>query len=593
MARVSCAPIPAEQTTRRRNRRLALAAVLLVGLSYATLIQNFSWNQTSHYDLLQALYHEQTTIDPYQANTGDKVRYHGHWYSARAPGLALFVLPWYTVLRGVDAEHWAYSSAAQPGDDELIYLVGLWGNVLPGLLLLVLVWGAAERLQPGFGAATAITLGLGTMALALSTLLFSHIFTAFLGFAAFTLLLREREGPPRAWLCGAAGLSIGYALSSEYPLALLGGVLGLYLLSRRDALTPLGVLRRGGAYALGVLVGLVPLALYNLAAFHSLTHVAYANVPEQHKGFFGITAPSLRVAATLLGDSRGLFTLAPVLVMGVLGTLALYRRGRRAEALVIGAVCLLYLAYNSGYYLPFGGSSPGPRFLGTTLPFLALPLAISFKRWPGPTIALAAVSLTCSVLAAITHPLIGYETETVSWMRHLLQGYFQPTIASAYGLGRGWGEIWAFLLPAAGAIALAVYVTPRMRLTGSSLRTGVLALAGWAVYAALAPTLLGLDHSALLDILHSGDPHALTKGAYFGPYPLRALVPLACGFALLALLAARVWRAAPEGPEPPTAEAEHGGSAHARPVGVGRRADDLQLKPDSVVDRLDVAVRSV
>ncbi len=568
--------------------------MLLVGLSYATLIEDYSWNQTSHYDLLQALYHEQTTIDPYQRNTGDKVRYHGHWYSARAPGLALFVLPWYTVLNGIGARQWARESVAEPRADELIYLVGLWGSVLPGLLLLALVWSAAERLQPGFGAATAVTLGLGTLALTLSTLLFSHIFTAFLGFAAFVLLMRERDGPPRAWLCGAAGLAIGYAIASEYPLAILGGVLGLYLLSRRDALTPLGVLRRGGAHALGVLVGLVPLALYNLAAFHSLTHVAYANVPQQHQGFFGITAPSLRVAATLLGDSRGLFTLAPVLLMGALGTVALYRRGRRAEALVIGAVCLLYLTYNSGYYLPFGGGSPGPRFLGTTLPFLALGLAISFKRWPGPTIALAAVSLTCSVLAAIAHPLIGYETETVSWMRHLLHGFFQPTIASAYGLGRGWGEIWVFLLPAAGAIALAVYVTPRVHLTGASLRAGVLALAGWAVYAALAPTLLGLDHQGLLDVLHSGDPRALTKGAYFGPYPLRALVPLACGFALLALLAVRVWRTTPpERAQSPSAAAEHGGSARARPVGVGRRVDDPQLKPGSVVDRLDVAVRGV
>ena len=280
--------------------------MLLVGLSYATVIQNFSWNQTSHFDLLQALYHEQTTIDPYAKNTGDKVRYHGHFYSARAPGLALFVMPWFTVLNGVDAARWAEESPAQPGPDELVYLVGLWGNVLPGLVLLLLVWSAAERLQPGFGAATAITLGLGTIALSLSTLLFSHIFTACLGFAAFTMLMRERRGPPRAWLCGAAGLALGYAISSEYPLALLAGVLGLYLLSRRDTLTPLGVVRRGGAFAAGALVGMVPLALYNLAAFHSLTHVAYANVPQQHKGFFGITAPSLRVAATLLGDSRGL-----------------------------------------------------------------------------------------------------------------------------------------------------------------------------------------------------------------------------------------------------------------------------------------------
>ncbi len=556
-------------------------AVLLVGLSYATLIEDYSWNQTSHYDLLQALYHERTNIDPYQWDTGDKVFYHGHWYSARAPGLALFVMPWYTVLGGIDAQQWARESPAEPGTDELIYLVGLWGNVLPGLLLLVLVWYAAERLQPGFGAATAVTLGLGTLALTLSTLLFSHIFTAFLGFAAFTMLMRERDGPPRAWLCGAAGFAIGYAVTSEYPLAIAGGVLGLYLLSRRDTLTPLGVLRRGGAFAVGALVGLVPLALYNLAAFHSLTHVAYANVPQQHKGFFGITAPSLRVAVTLLGDSRGLATLSPVLVMGALGTVALYRRGRRAEALVIGAVGLLYLTYNSGYFLPFGGGTPGPRFLATTLPFLALPLAIGFERWPGPTIALAAVSITCNVLATITHPLIGYETEAVSWMRYLLRGDFQPTIASAYGLGPkfagGWGEIWVFLLPAAGAIAIAAYLTPRVRLSNHSLRAGLLTLGAWALYAALAPTLLGIDHQGLLDILHSGDPKALTKGAYFGPYPLRALVPLACGFALVALAGARIWRNVPGQGESPTDEARHGGLAPSTLFAPTRHADDLSL----------------
>ncbi len=522
-----------------------------MGLSYATLIQNFSWNQTSHYDLLQALYHNATTIDPYERNTGDKVHYHGHWYSARAPGLALYVLPWYTVLEGVGADGWARESQAQRGADEVVYLVGLWGNVLPGLLLLILVWRAAERLEPGFGAATAITLGLGTMVAPLSTLFFSHVFTAFLGFAAFTLLMRERDGPPRAWLAGAAGLAIGYGISSEYPIALLGGVLGLYLLSRRDALTPAWALRRGGAYLAGILVGIVPVLLYDHAAFHSWTHVAYANVAQQKRGFFGITAPSLRVAATLLLDSRGLFTIAPVLAMGALGTVALYRRGRRAEALAIGGVCLCYITYDSGYYLPFGGAFMGPRFLATMVPFLALPLAISFKRWPGPTIALAAASIVCTLLATITHPLVGYETQTVTWMRHLLRGFFQPTIASAYGLGFGWASIWTFLLPAAGALGLAAAATPRMRLTRSSLGAGVLALAAWALFAALGPTLLGLDHQGLLDVYDSGDPRALSNGAYFGSYPLRALVPLACGLALLALVGARVWRSDGRSPTEP------------------------------------------
>ena len=145
------------------RRRLALAAILLVGVAYATMIQSFSWNQTSHYDLTRALNQDKTTIDQYAANTGDKVEYKGHTYSARAPGLALFVLPFYNALNVVNAESWTDAHVAPPNHpgDEMIYLIGLWGNVLPGLLLLVLVWRVAERYEPGYGAAAAVVLGLG------------------------------------------------------------------------------------------------------------------------------------------------------------------------------------------------------------------------------------------------------------------------------------------------------------------------------------------------------------------------------------------------------------------------------------------------
>ena len=200
----------------------------------------------------------------------------------------------------------------------------------------------------------------------------------------------------------------------------------------------------------GGLVGIVPLLLYNHYAFRSWTHLAYSDVPRQQKGFFGIGAPSLRVLSTLLLDSRGLLTLSPVLMMGAIGTVLLYRRGRRAEALTIGGICLCYLGYNSGYYLPFGGGFVGPRFLDTMLPFLAFPIALALKRFPGPTIALAAISIATMTIATVTHPLVGYENETVTWMRYLSKGLFQPTIASAYGLGRGWGGIWPFFLFAGG-----------------------------------------------------------------------------------------------------------------------------------------------
>ncbi len=525
------------------KKRLALAAILLVGLSYATMIQSFSWNQTSHYDLIRSLDQDKTTIDQYQTNTGDKAEYNGHWYSARAPGLALYSLPFYNALKWVGAESWTDRHVAPPNHpgDEMIYLIGLWTNVLPGLLLLLLVGHLAERLQPGYGAATAVILGLGTLALPLSTLIFSHVFTAFLTFAAFALLWHEREGPPNPWYLWVAGLALGYGGASEYPIFFAALVLGIYMISRRDSFTPLGIFKRAGAFVFGGLIGIVPLLLYNHYAFHSWTHLAYQNIERQKQGFFGISLPSLKVLATLLLDSRGLLTISPVLAMGAVGTWLLYKRGHRAEALTITGVCVCYLGYNSGYYLPFGGGFMGPRFLMTMIPFLALPIGIALKRYPGPTIALAGVSLTTTIIATITHPLIGYENETVTWMRYVRQGLFQPTIASAYGLGRGWDGIWPFLLAAGGALVLATLATVRTRISRASLSAGVIALAGWCLFALLGPTLLGIDHQGLLEIVKAGDKTALNLTLHNGSrYPLRALAPVAAGVGLFALICARI-----------------------------------------------------
>jgi hypothetical protein len=94
-----------------------------------------------------------------------------------------------------------------------------------------------------------------------------------------------------------------------------------------------------------------------------------------------------------------------------------------------------------------------------------------------------------------------------------------------------------------GAVALAGLATPRLRLSRASLGAGLLALIGWALFAALGPTLLGIDHRGLLDIQAAGDPTALHKG--FGSYPLRTLAPIAAGAGVLALAGAYLARRAP------------------------------------------------
>jgi hypothetical protein len=128
----------------------------------------------------------------------------------------------------------------------------------------------------------------------------------------------------------------------------------------------------------------------------------------------------------------------------------------------------------------------------------------------------------------------------VIWTRLAGQGLFQPTIASAFGLGRGWGAIWPFLLTAGAAIVLAGAATPRLHASGRALGMALLALAGWALFAALAPTLLGIDHRGLESIVGAGDHTALHKG--FGSYPLKTLAPLAAAAGLLLLAGAALWR---------------------------------------------------
>ncbi len=110
-----------------------------------------------------------------------------------------------------------------------------------------------------------------------------------------------------------------------------------------------------------------------------------------------------------------------------------------------------------------------------------------------------------------------------------------PTLDS--GLGRGWDGIWPFQLAAGGALVLAAWATPRLRLSNRSLAIGLLVLVGWCLFAVLAPTVLGIDHAGLESIVKAGDNTALSTVDHptFSSYPLKVLAPIAAVCGLLAL----------------------------------------------------------
>ena len=185
---------------------------------------------------------------------------------------------------------------------------------------------------------------------------------------------------------------------------------------------------------------------------------------------------------------RGLLTLTPVLAMGVVGAIMMRGRGRQAEAAVIGAVGISYFLYNAGYWLPFGGGSPGPRFLIPALPFLAIGLAPAYRRLPTLTLALAIPSVTFMLAGALTFPLIG-ENGTGTWANQLGSGALEHTVLTVLGVHNGWLAVAPLLAAVIAAIAFCSLATPRFRT--EDMRPAVAALLAWAVVAVVGPSVAG------------------------------------------------------------------------------------------------------
>src|SRR3954451_20801153 len=141
--------------------------------------------------------------------------------------------------------------------------------------------------------------------------------------------------------------------------------------------------------------------------------------------------------------------------MGIVGSVLMWRRGRRAEAKTILGLFAIYLVYNSGYWLPYGGGRPGPRFLMPVVPFLALPLAVAYRRFPVTTFGLAVPSALFMLTATLTFPLIGND-ELGFWAKLIGAANFEPTVATPLGAGHGWPGIAPVLVLAALGAGLGV-----------------------------------------------------------------------------------------------------------------------------------------
>jgi hypothetical protein len=459
-------------------------AWLALVLAWLVPAQEPNWNQNAHYALVRALAEGRPDIDPgvaeqpinlAQGGTNDVAVFHGKLYAAKAPGLAAWTLPAFLGLRA--------SGKGMPSDDlrQTLWLLTIWGAVLPAAVVTLLVQHLSDRLVPGYGSITAVTLGAATLVLPFASLFFAHMLTAALGFGAFALLAWKRHAPRRLSALLLAGVLAGLAVVVEFPSVVLVSALAAYVLARKP--------RREGmlAYSIGVVVGVLPLLVFNQWAFGSMTHLSYAGAigGVNKEGLFGIGLPSFRVASELLFSTVGLLRVAPVLSLAAVGMALMYRRGERAEALFIAGLAFLYLSFNAAYETPFGGYSPGPRFLVPLIPFLVLPLAFAYRSFPATTIALAAASAIQVTAITMTGQLNAGDGD---WFGRLWERDLGRT---AFGFGATSGRampLVVLLLLGSGLFAL--LATRRPSLTATDVARAALAVAAWLMFAHWSPRLL-------------------------------------------------------------------------------------------------------
>ena len=482
-------------TSRLFGSTAVLVAAIALLIAYAWPQQPTGWNASAHFALVRSLADGRATIDEYREETGDVAWYRGHYYTAKAPGLALYSLPPWLVLEHIP----------QIGDarDRTLWALNMWACVIPAVLLFLLVRAVGDRLATGTGLMSAIALGLGTMVLPFATMYFAHIPAAAAGFAAFAVLVRARDGPFRPRLVFAAGVLAGVAVVFEYPTALIGLVLGGYVLATAPRVA------RGAAYAAGAVVGVLPLIAYQWLVYGSPLHTPYDDVVavpgtsghdvvgSNGEGLLGVTTPRFSDAVSLLVDEhRGLLVLSPLVFAGVVGLVLLWRAGRRSESLTCLAIGAVFLVYNSGYTPVFGGifggGTPGPRLLLASLPFLMLGTGLVFRRAPVAVTALLVASTAVFAAATVTYPRIGEEgTGPWTWWDFVRDSRFIDTLTVEVGGPRGWIAILPFL------VALTVVLVVGLRAGGERISrpqvaVGVAAVGAWALLILAAPSLVAL-----------------------------------------------------------------------------------------------------
>lgn len=413
--------------------------------------QYISWNEISRFSLTRSIIEKNTfDIDSFHTQTGDRVRFKGHYYTDKSPGLSFLATPIYASWKILFPTSYFENKAKENSDLEPLsyyvkemeftynqnpsnfllssmFLVTVFTSSLFSALTVLLLYKISKHFTDDKKQIFLITFiyGLGTLAFPHALVFTSHAVETFFGFLSFYLLFKFKTVESKKRLLLLAGMCLGFGLTISYSALLLLAVCFIYLFSinRKKFIM---------IFLIGVVLGSLPLLAYNYSAFANpfefigrLEYIDTFSIPANlekvyinPQSGFSSTLFNLRLKPTLIPiilqilifPSKGLFFYYPVLVFSFIGLCYGYKK-YKAEFIAILFLFILFLVIIPSQVLIWWGafSGFGLRYMLLVIPFLMIPLLIVSRRI---NLKIVALAICFSIFANLL--MLQYGEDTIS-----------------------------------------------------------------------------------------------------------------------------------------------------------------------------------
>lgn len=340
------------------------------------------------------------SIDKYANQTSDRTLYESHYYSDKEPGLSFISVPSYilskiitinypfedskteyvTVLTINGVEITQIKNANFSFLISLIFIT-LFSSVLFNSLTPVLVYKIGNFFfEKKYSLLTSFIYGLGSLAFHYSISFLSYGVSTFFIFFSFFIILKLKFGKSFTHKkVIISGILAGTAVTIELLAAPIALLLLIYLSFSKKKFSL--------QFVVGLLIGLIPLLLYNFSIFNNPFELARTHLdpiiwPQlQSNPGISFNFNNLFVAYRLLIDPyRGFFFYFPIYFLSFFGLVIMWKFHHKLESILFFAIFLTILLLSSAWWAWWHGGFFGPRLLLFSIPFLTIPLGFAIKK---------------------------------------------------------------------------------------------------------------------------------------------------------------------------------------------------------------------